>query len=331
MYKIWKSILQRKNRQHYFWNFVTKIALSLIILFLINIIIYTLTTAFHPVPLDIEKMSMAPDQTGYERLLEIYQLDKPLAQKVFQYIGRLFTFNFLNFQVLDQSIGVFDQENLQLSNYWITQNRYSYTIGLISLLISLIIGYCLGSLAAYKRNKATDYLINFGVIIFISISLLILIPIINLLFSETSMIIDFDVHKFSTYLLPILSLSLISMSSIVQVTRSETIKVLNSSYYLHATTLGMNGWQKYWKVVIKNSISPVLTLIPFEILSLFIASIFLESYYAVPGTWKYLYSVIATYHNEALCYLVAFLSVTYLSSLLITETIKLSINPFAKD
>ncbi|MBN0919558.1 ABC transporter permease subunit [[Mycoplasma] gypis] len=324
-----------KLQNSVFWFLFKKILISFLVLVLINVLIFTILTILHPLPLYYQKMQNGDISGATKELLdnayEKYGINKPVLHRIWDFFLRFFSVNFLPFSHVDSSLGIQSIQDTIPSYYFIQRNKYSYIIGLISLLFSFFLGYLLGVFAGYKNGTFWDYIINWFVIIFISISVLILIPIINLIYSSTGNIVEFNEKKYSTWILPIISLVLISMSSTVQIARNEVKKVVSTQYYIISKTIGYSTTQRFFKVVIKNSISPVLTLIPLSIISLFVSSIFLEVYYGVSGTWRYLYQIIFAYENEPICFLIMFLSFVYLVTYFITEVIKKVIDPYGRD
>lgn len=313
----------------FYLKLVTKILLLLTIIFLVNFIVFFILTSSEPVPKLIEDRLgfSTTTQQEIQQIQQKFNLNRSILERLFIFYGQIFSLNFDQFSTISSKIGVVDNYSLNLFNYFVVESKEGYVLFVIVALVSFCLGYFLGYIAAKNKFKFIDYLINFGVTIFLSISLLVLIPLLIIIDSLFGNVFEFNSTSVRTYVLPFVSLTLITMVSVTQISRKRIIEIFSTNYYQQAKLIGLKQSTIFWKCVFKNSISSVLTLLPFLVVSLFTSSIFLEIYFQFPGNWKNIHSLVIFKEVKAICFLILFLSLIYFFSYTFTEALKTIINP----
>ncbi|OAB49059.1 ABC transporter permease [Mycoplasmopsis gallinarum] len=329
MFRILNQINKNKVFQQLkpYLKLINKILLSFVTVICIVTFLYILLSAFFPIT-NAQRQSLNNAGANYDEIyaniVKTNLLNKPLIYRVSIYLRNIFQLNFGEFSQVSDLYGI---SNTNIFDYFIVQNKYTYLIGFISLIISLILGFYLGYLSGKHKQKLIDYGLNLTAIIFLSISLLVLIPVIILIFSSFGFIIKFNNNNFLTYLLPIFSLILITIAPIMQIIRAKTIEISETEFFIFYKAMGFSQNQIFYKLFFPNLVAELMNLLPFLTIGIFISSIFLEIYFAIPGTWKYLYNVITSHENKASCFLVLWLGTIYSFTYVIGELVKFMLNP----
>lgn len=164
-------------------------------------------------------------------------------------------------------------------------------LNFFSLLISIPLGIIVGTWAALKRNKLTDNILSFLIVICISVPSFVFASLLQYCFTYLWPIFptlyDSQTTSFATQLysmvLPIIALALGPIASIARYLRGELIETLSSEYLLLARTKGLTRTEATVKHAFRNSLVPIAnTIIPL-ITGIMGGSLVVEKMFAVPG------------------------------------------------
>ncbi len=167
---------------------------------------------------------------------------------------------------------------------------YTLWITVPAFIFSMMIGILLGFLSGYKRGTWIDVLINIFVIVFTGIPSFVLAVLFiffgKLLGIPTSFISPDNGYKQMIFslILPILIMTLTSLSAYANFARNEVITILNSNHVTIARAKGLDEWNIFKKHVIRNAAIPLMSLILNSFLILLAGSIVVETFFQVPGT-----------------------------------------------
>lgn len=115
-----------------------------------------------------------------------------------------------------------------------------------------------------------------------------------------------------SWILPIISLSLPSISSLMLWTRRYVVDQTNSDYVKFAKAKGLNQKEIFWNHIFKNAIIPIVHGIPSSLAGTITGAIITEAIYSVGGMGKMLPDSIKQYNNTmvvALTFMFATISV----------------------
>ena len=131
--------------------------------------------------------------------------------------------------------------------------RVSLMVGILSTLITLVIGVPLGLIAGYYRGKS-EALIMRAADIFMSFPSLVLILVVVVVFGSS---------------LPVIIgiIGVVGWPQVAKLVYSNVLSVKEEEYVESAVSLGMSDWQIIWRYVLPNSISPVWATLPFRVSS----------------------------------------------------------------
>lgn len=200
----------------------------------------------------------------------------------------------------------------------------SIELSAYALLISLIIGIPCGFISGLRHNKFADYsilslsLVGYSIPVFWLALLLIIVfslqlgwfPIsgrISLLYDiphETGFILidilrsDITDKKtalidaFRHLLLPTLSISIVTSTIILRITRRSVIEVMSSEYIRAAHARGLNRYQVIYKHGIRNAILPIMPQLALQFTTLLTNAMIVETIFSWPGIGNWLIQAI---------------------------------------
>jgi oligopeptide transport system permease protein len=209
-----------------------------------------------------------------------YHLDKPLWQQYLYYLGSLLQGDLgASFRYADWSVNELVARALPISA----------AIGGGSVLIALIIGITLGTVAALRQNSVVDYLVmvlgNLGHSFpsFIVGPVLILVFAVWLKWLPAGGWNHFDLRYM---ILPMTLLVFIEMASVSRVMRGSLIEVMHSNFIRTARAKGLPTHTIVLRHALKPALLPVVSLIGPMIISTITAAVVTESVFSLPGLGK---------------------------------------------
>ena len=174
-------------------------------------------------------------------------------------------------------------------------------INIYSTLIGVPIGLGLGILAALKKNRWQDQVINVGIILLVSLPSVVMGLIIQYVFCFSlglfplTMQSGYDYFSwpmFRSMLPAVFSLCLGSIAGYARFTRAELTEVLTSEFMLLARTKGLTRGQATLHHALRNSMVPIFPSILSEFVAVLSGSLIIESMFSIPGVGRlYLNSI----------------------------------------
>ncbi|MBQ4225756.1 MAG: ABC transporter permease [Oscillospiraceae bacterium] len=274
---------------------IKRLLISVVILFFTGLIIYGLMRSLPTSYIESMAMtkSMAPGSKSYEEWMEqltaMYHMDVGILPGYIQWIGEVFRGNFGD--SWKWSVPVLEKFN---DSVWI-----SFTMGLVAFVIEMLIAIPLGVLAATKQYSKTDYTISVAALAGISLPTFFFASLLKLLFSvklgwfdlyglvgrdyeqlsQTGKILDQAKHL----VLPIVTLVVVSMGSLMRYTRTNMLEVLNSDYIRTARAKGLSERKVIFHHAFRNTLIPIVTIVGGSLPGLFAGALITETLFAIPG------------------------------------------------
>ena len=159
------------------------------------------------------------------------------------------------------------------------------TLGLLAIALAIIVGIPLGIISALKRNSWLDYSTSFVSMLGQAIPSY-LVGILFILFFAATLHI-FPTSGWGTpkeMVLPVLTLSLLPMSTIARFTRVSLLDTLNQDYIRTAYAKGGTDQVVISRHALKNSLIPITTIIGPQLAFILAGSaVFVENIFRVPG------------------------------------------------
>lgn len=174
--------------------------------------------------------------------------------------------------------------------------KYTLQLMIGSMLVAILVGIPFGILTAVKRNTWIDHGLRilsltgvsmptfwFGLILIMVFSVrLDMFPVTGA--GDPGDFLDIIYHL----VLPSLTLGLSFSASIMRVTRSTMLEVLNDQYIITATAKGLSRFLVLFKHALKNAMIPVVTVIGLQIGRMVGIGLIVENVFSRPGLGTYL-------------------------------------------
>tara|TARA_B110000438_G_scaffold7796_1_gene7631 strand:+ start:113 stop:1057 length:945 start_codon:yes stop_codon:yes gene_type:complete len=182
---------------------------------------------------------------------------------------------------------------LILARVWI-----SLPLAIYALVISTLIAFPVGLIAAANRGKPIDLAImgttQLGVAVpnFWFAMILVLIFSINLRWFSAGGFPGWDeglLISIKSLTLPAIALALPQASILARIMRSSILDTLDQDYIRTARAKGLNRRQAIWRHALKNAMIPVLTIIGMQFSFLMAGAIIIENVFFLPGLGRLIF------------------------------------------
>lgn len=263
-----------------------------------------------------EKLSPTQIRVGLEKM----GLNDPLYEQVFRFIKNLLKG--------DLGISYRYRVNAKISDIILSKMGISMKVGLVSMGVSLPLGMILGVLMALSKGGFMDKLGN-AYIVFIQAVPNAVYFIFIQLYGSTWLGVNmlYKEGDWTTLILPVISLALPSISSYAMWLRRYMVDETNKDYIKLARAKGVPNATIWFRHVFRNSVVPMVNLIPGSILLTVSGSIYTESLYSIPGMGGLLVDVIKRQDNNMVIALVVIFAALSVVGLLLGDILMGIVDP----
>lgn len=293
-------------------------------------IVYLLAATFSKNPFDDLE-----DPAKAEFYFKQNGLDRPILERFGNYLKDIFLH--ADFGKIYSPKGGEAASSIPI--YFFTSIKWSVLITLPALLLSAIIGLILGVLAGYKRGTWTDTLISFFVVLFVGLPSFVLAPIMILIAisSNGAIIFDFIDPSVDGWMLtlkslglPILTVTLSSLSGYTLLARNQIITILSSNHVLIAKSKGLDNWEIFSKHIVRNISIPILDFLLPSFVWLLSGNVLIEQFFRVPGASTVITYAFPNGEINILMFSIWFFSGLSLLSQIILDILCVAIDPRIK-
>lgn len=214
-----------------------------------------------------------------ERLNETYYLDEPLWMQFGRYLGGLLQGDFgPSFQYKD-----FTVTELIAAGFPV-----SLQLGGLAMLVALLAGASIGTLAALKQNSRTDHVVMAAAMTGISVPNFVVAPLLVLLFAVTLRWLPAGgFGELHNLVLPVISLALPQIAYIARLTRGSMIEVLRSDFIRTARAQGLPQLEIILTHALKPAMVPIVSYLGPATAGIITGSVVIEQIFGVPGLGRY--------------------------------------------
>ncbi len=176
---------------------------------------------------------------------------------------------------------------------------YSVTLNIITFFLEIIIAIPLGILAARKQYSRTDYAVTVFALVGISLPTFFLATVLKYVFSINlgwfdlygivgryyeqlgfwGRLLDMAHHL----VLPVLTLTMLSVGGLMRFTRTNMLEVLNADYIRTARAKGLPEKRVIHRHAFRNTMIPLISYMSYLLPSMFAGSMITETLYQIPG------------------------------------------------
>lgn len=277
-------------------NYIIKrILTSIMILFFVAFVIYLLMRCLPTSYIEsmARQLSTQPGAKSYDEWMEqlsaAYNLDGNIITGFLGTLVQMLTGNFGDSWVYTKPCTELLKETVGIS----------FVMGAIAFILELIIAIPLGIIAATKQYSKTDYVITVVALAGISLPTFFFASLLKLVFSVNlgwfdlmgltgrnysqlsrgGQILDIANHL----VLPVATLVVISIGSLMRYTRTNMLEVLNADYIRTARAKGLNEKKVIYHHAFRNTLIPLVTIIGNSLPGLFSGALITETLYSIQG------------------------------------------------
>lgn len=251
---------------------IKRLFLGALTIFLVATITFFLMNLVPGGPFIAEKSISAQAQAA---LNEKYGLDQPLIVQYKNYI--------VNAVQGDFGLSL-KQRGRTVADIISSKFPVSATIGGISMLLALLVGIPLGSVAAYNRGKWLDNLIIVIATGGIAVPSFVLCTVGMYVFGVyLGWLPTFGLTTPLHYILPVFALSFYPTAYIARLMRSSMLDVIGQDYMRTARAKGLSQTKSLFKHALRNAILPVITYVGPMLAYTLTGSFIVEKIFVIPG------------------------------------------------
>lgn len=250
----------------------------------IPIVLITITVCFFILrlapggPFDGER-ALPPDVM--KNLRAHYNLDQPLIQQYFIYLGGVFRGDFGPSMVM---------EDFSVSRLISIGLPFTLMLGFSAFIIGTIGGMLAGAVAAVNQNKWPDYLLVAIVLVGIIIPNFLMANLVQLVFGvylHWLPVGGYQPGSLIHLVLPIFILALPHGGRVARLVRGSMIEVLGTNYVRTAKSKGLGTRLILARHALKPALLPVVSYLGPGLSYLLTGSLVVEQVFALPGIGKY--------------------------------------------
>lgn len=201
----------------------------------------------------------------------------------------------------------------------------------VSLIFAIISGIILGIIAGINKNNIIDSLISFAGMIGLAMPIFWSGLLLIIIFSSKLKLLP--ASGFSSWrhmILPVLALGLQTSSSIMRMTRSSMIEVLDKDYIRTARSKGLKKSRIIFIHALKNAMIPIITTIGLQAGGLLGGSILTETVFSISGIGRLMVDSVKTRDYPVILGGVMFIALVYSIISIIVDILYGFLNPQIK-
>jgi oligopeptide transport system permease protein len=227
-----------------------------------------------------EEQAVAPEiKANLERA---YGLDAPLPVQYVRYLKGLVHGDFgPSFKFKDFTVGELIAQGLPIS----------LTLGLSAVFLAVLLGVPLGTLAALRQNRPTDFGIRSVTVLGIALPGFVIGPLFALVFGlylRWLPVAGWEAGELRYLVLPILTLALPVTAYVSRITRASFLDVMRANHVRAARAKGIGEFRVIWRHSLRPALMPVVSYLGPAIAAVMTGSLVVETLFALPGTGRYL-------------------------------------------
>jgi oligopeptide transport system permease protein len=217
-----------------------------------------------------------------------YNLDKPVYEQYLIYLDDLAHFD------LGPS---FKNKDFTVSQLIATGLPVSAKIGVSAMIIAIMLGIALGTLAALNQNKTSDYGVMSLAMVGITVPTFVTAPILTLIFGVYGLhLFGYEIAlpvggwnggAFKNMILPVTVLALPQIAFIARLVRGSMIEVLHSNYVRTARAKGLPNRLVVWRHALRAGLLPLVSYLGPAVAAVLTGSLVVEQIFGVPGIGRY--------------------------------------------
>jgi oligopeptide transport system permease protein len=228
-------------------------------------------------PFDAER-TVPPEIAA--NLNRVYHLNDPLALQYWHYLTGILHGDFgPSFEYKDFTVTELIRDGFPVS----------LQLGASAILLALLVGMALGTLAALKRNSALDHLIMAAAMTGIAVPNFVMAPLLALVFGLWLRWLPVGGWGDSPgqAVLPIVALALPQIAYIARLMRAGMVEVLRSNYLRTARAKGLPERVVLLRHALRAALPPIVSYLGPATAGIVTGSVVIEQIFQIPGIGRY--------------------------------------------
>lgn len=291
-------------------SLIKRILLVIPVLIGVSILAFSI---LHLIPGDPAQVILGERSTpqALAQLREDLGLNEPLYYQYFTFMKNVLKGDFGKSIITNESV----------STELFTAFATTLELTFLAMLIAIIVGISVGTLAAVKQYSIFDNVSMVGALMGVSMPIFWLGLLMIWLFSyklgwlpaSGRLAVTFDVERVTNFIfidtliagnfkafvdalkhliMPAVALATIPMAIIARMTRSSMLEVMRQDYIRTARAKGLSEWVVIFKHSIKNAFLPIITVIGLQVGLLLGGAVMTETIFSLPGLGRKMYKSI---------------------------------------
>jgi oligopeptide transport system permease protein len=214
-------------------------------------------------------------------LARAYHLDEPLTSQYFRYLGGLLRGDF--------------GPSFKYKDYTVTELIWggfpvSLRIGLAAIVIAVLAGIGLGTLAALRQNSRLDHAVMALAMTGIAIPNFVVAPVLSLVLGVYLGLLPvggWGGGALRNMVLPVVALALPQIAYIARLMRGSLIEVLRANYVRTARAKGLPERLTILRHAMRAALPPVVSYLGPATAAVITGSVVVEQIFGIPGIGRY--------------------------------------------
>jgi oligopeptide transport system permease protein len=208
-----------------------------------------------------------------------YHLDEPLPRQYVRYLGMLAAGD------LGPS---FKQKDFTVNELIAAGLPLSLGIGALALTLAVVLGVALGTAAALRRDRGTDFAVMGAAALGLALPSFVVAPLLALTFGVHLGWLPAAGSGTPRHLvLPAIALALPFVAAIARLTRGSVIETLSAPHVRTARSKGLSSRRILVRHVLPTALTPVLSFLGPAAAAVLAGSVVIEQVFALPGLGRY--------------------------------------------
>jgi oligopeptide transport system permease protein len=216
-----------------------------------------------------------------KNVLAAYDLDQPLLVQYADYL----------LGVLQGDFGPsFKYRDFTVAELLWTGFPASLEVGGLAILLAVVLGIALGTLAALRQNTGFDYAVMATAMTGITIPNFVMAPLLTLIFGvwlSWLPVAGWNGGAPRNLILPVIALALPQIAYIARLTRGSMIEVLHANYIRTARAKGLRERIVVVRHALKGALLPVVSYLGPATAQVVTGSVVIETIFGIPGIGRY--------------------------------------------
>ena len=251
---------------------IKRLLIAILTVFIVATLTFFLMNAVPGGPYEAEKSISPQDKAALEAK---FGLDQPLFRQYLTYLKNILHGDF------GPSL---KQRGRTVIDIILTKFPVSAKVGIISVMVSLLVGIPVGCIAALNRGRLPDSAIIVIATVGIAVPSFVVCSLSMYFFGvKLRWLPTVGLMSWKNYIMPVFSLSFYPTAYIVRLMRSSMLDVLGQDYMRTAKSKGVSQIASLFKHALRNAVLPVVTYLGPMMAYTLTGSFIIEKVFTIPG------------------------------------------------